>query len=105
MELLLASVAGCMAIDVRMILEKARVPLAGLEVDMEGARAATEPRRYTRIRMHFRLTGPSAADDDRIARAIQLSREKYCSVMHTLAPDLPVETSFERLPVPATADE
>lgn len=95
MELLLLSVAGCMAIDVRLILDKARVPLTDLEVVTEGVRADTEPRRYIRVKMHFRLEGPGEEHEARVARAVQLSRDKYCSVLHTLDPDLPIETTIE----------
>lgn len=96
MELLLLSVAGCMAIDVRLILDKARVPLTDLEVVTEGTRADTEPRRYSRVKMHFRVVGPGEEHEARVARAVQLSKDKYCSVLHTLDPDLPIETSIER---------
>lgn len=94
-EAMLLALAGCMAIDVRLILEKSRVPLETLEVDTVGDRAETDPRRYTHIRMAFRLSGPSAEDGPRIARAIQLSRDKYCSVFHTFRSDIPIETSYE----------
>jgi putative redox protein len=97
MEVLLLSVAGCMAIDVRLILDKARVPLTALEVETEGVRADTEPRRYIRVKMIFRVTGPTEEHEARVARAVQLSRDKYCSVLHTLDPDLPIETSIERI--------
>lgn len=96
MEVLLLSLAGCMAIDVRMILEKSRVPIEGLEVETEGIRASTDPRRYTLVRMVFRVTGPGEEHEPRIARAVQLSRDKYCSVLHSLDPDLPIETAIER---------
>lgn len=85
-----------MAIDVRLILDKARVPLTALEVETEGVRSDTEPRRYIRVKMIFRVTGPSEEHEARVARAVQLSRDKYCSVLHTLDPDLPIETSIER---------
>ena len=84
-----------MAIDVRLILEKSRVPLEALEVETEGVRAEADPRRFIRLGMVFRLTGPGKEHEPRIARAVQLSRDKYCSVLHTLDPDLPVETTIE----------
>jgi len=94
MELLLISLAGCMAIDIRMILEKSRVEVQELVVRIEGVRADEEPKRFTRIEMVFELAGPGAGDDHRVARAIQLSEDKYCSVHHTLRPDLEVTTSY-----------
>lgn len=94
MELLLLSLAGCMAIDVRMILEKSRVEVTSLGVRIEGERAEDEPRRFVRIQMAFDLEGPTPEDEHRVARAIQLSEDKYCSVHHTLRPDLEVTTSY-----------
>lgn len=95
MEALLLAVAGCMAIDVRMILEKSRVPLESLEVRVEGDRASDVPKRFTAIRMRFELAGPQPEHAGRVERAIRLSKEKYCSVQHSLRPDIAVETDFE----------
>lgn len=95
MELLLLSLGGCMAIDVRMILERSRVGLVSLELDMSGERRDEAPRYYTSIQMHFRITGPAEQDRPKVARAVQLSEEKYCSVYHTLRPDLDIRSSFE----------
>jgi putative redox protein len=97
MEALLAALAGCMAVDIQAILEKSRVPLEGLQVFVEGERAPDPPQRYTSIRMRFRLEGPSEADEGKVLRAIHLSEEKYCSVHHTLRPDLEIETVYERV--------
>jgi putative redox protein len=96
MEALLAALAGCMAVDIQAILEKSRVPLTALDVEVEGVRAPEPPQRFTRIRMVFRLTGPSEADEGKVLRAIQLSEEKYCSVHHTLRPDLAIEAIYQR---------
>jgi len=95
MELLLLSLGGCMAIDIRVILERSRVPLEGLELAIEGDRVGEAPRRYEEVRMVFRLTGPAEEDRGKIERAIQLSEERYCSVHHTLRPDLRVHTTYE----------
>lgn len=97
MEALLASLAGCMAVDIQAILEKSRVPLEELEVLVEGLRAPDPPQRYTSIRMRFRLKGPAEADEGKVLRAIQLSEEKYCSVHHTLRRDLDIQTVYERV--------
>lgn len=96
-ELLLMSLAGCMGVDVRMILEKSRVPLETLEVEVEGERAPEPPRRFTRIRLVYRLRGPGDEDEPKLQRAIDLSRDKYCSVLHTLREDLELEIVVERL--------
>ncbi len=96
MEALLLALGGCMAIDIQVILEKQRVPLGELEVTMEGERAEHPPRRYTRVHMQVRTTGVSDADAGKLDRAIELSRDKYCSVFHTLHPDLIFEVSIVR---------
>lgn len=95
MEALLLSMVACMAIDVRMILEKSRVALDGLSVEVEGERRGEVPKRYERIRVRFLVEGPGEEDRGRIERAIELSEEKYCSVTHTLRPDLDIQTDFE----------
>lgn len=95
MELLLLALGGCMAIDIRVILERSRVPLEALELRIEGDRTEAAPRRYESIRMIFRLTGPTEGDRGKVERAIQLSTDTYCSVHHTLRSDLLVRTEFE----------
>lgn len=86
-----------MAVDVKVILEKGRVDVRELEVDVEGERVADHPQRYHRIWMTFRLKGPGERDEGKIARAVELSRDKYCSVFHTLRADLEVEIRTERM--------
>jgi len=90
-DALLLSLAGCMGVDVRLILEKSRVPVSSLEVEADGERATQDPRRFTRIRLVYTLEGPEADDRPKVERAVALSREKYCSVLHTLRPDLDLE--------------
>jgi putative redox protein len=85
---LLLAAAGCMSADVIDILAKSRVPVESLEVQVEGRRAEKPPRRFTAIAMSFRLRGPTSADRPKVERAVNLSRETYCSVLHTLNPDL-----------------
>jgi putative redox protein len=85
--------AGCMAVDVAHILNKARLPLASLRARLVGERAPEDPKRLTRIDLHFRVGGEVPAD--RVERALALSREKYCSVWHSLRPDIVFNTSFE----------
>lgn len=91
MGILLLSLAGCMAIDIQSILEKGRVPFEALEVDTVGTRAPEPPRRFTRIEMEVRVRGVGPEDEGKLDRAIALSRDRYCSVFHTLQPDLEVE--------------
>ncbi|MEM6796952.1 MAG: OsmC family protein [Acidobacteriota bacterium] len=93
MQAVMAGLAGCMAIDLVHILEKGRQPLEKLETTLTGERAASPPRRFTAFRLHFKVTGDIA--DDRVQRAIDLSRETYCSVWHTLRQDIELEITFE----------
>jgi putative redox protein len=96
-QLLLLSLAGCMGVDVRMILEKSRVPLETLEVEVDGDRVAEPPRRFHAIRLTYRVSGPAEEDQAKLERAVQLSTEKYCSVLHTLRPDLDLDVRIERV--------
>lgn len=96
-QLLLLSLAGCMGIDVVDILGKSRVPLESMEVSVEGDRAPDFPRRFTALRLVYRLRGPEPEHDARLQHAIDLSREKYCSVLHTLRPDLALDIRIERI--------
>jgi putative redox protein len=93
MELLLESLAACMAIDVVLILQKKRVDLKEVKTRIEGTRAEGFPKRFVSLRMHFELSGSGIKPPD-VERAIQLSREKYCSVFATLRPDLDVAITF-----------
>jgi putative redox protein len=92
MQALLLAIAGCMGADIVNILAKMRVRLDGLEIRLEGDRAADPPRRYTRIRLVCESRGVPAADEPKLRRAVDLSRDTYCSVMHSLRTDLEIET-------------
>lgn len=96
MQLLLSSVAGCMAIDVLMILQKSRVTVESLEFEAIGVRAGTVPKRFETISLICRIDGPSEADRAKVDRAMELSRDKYCSVLHTLDPDIDLDIRVER---------
>jgi putative redox protein len=95
-EALAMALAGCMAIDVADIVTKGRHPLQALEATISGERKDDPPRRFVSFRMHFTVTG--AAPPQAVERAIQLSHDKYCSVWHSLQPDIRFETSFEVRP-------
>lgn len=88
-ELLLVAAATCSAADVVIILQKQRVKLAALEVAVRGTRRETEPRRYTAIAFQFTVRG-EGVDETKVRRAIDLSIEKYCSVVASLAPDISI---------------
>ncbi len=96
MQLLLMALGSCMAVDVLMILQKSRVSVEALEVEAIGVRADTVPKRYRSVELVYRLRGPSEGDQPKLERAIALSRERYCSVLHTLDPELDLEIRVER---------
>lgn len=95
-EALLMALATCMAIDVNVILRKGRVPLEDLAVDVSGVRAPDAPQRFLSLRIVVRTDGPREEDRPKLERAVQLSRDRYCSVFHTLRTDLEVEISTMR---------
>ena len=97
MDALLLAVAGCMAVDVQLILERSRVPVTGLEVAVEGERAPTHPKRYTRVHLAYFLEGPREEHQAKVERAVTLSREKFCSVLHSLRPDIDFEFEIHRV--------
>lgn len=78
MELLLMGVGACSAVDVVMILKKARQNVVDCWVELEATRADDHPKVFTAIHMNFVVTG-SGLDDKHVARAVQFSAEKYCS--------------------------
>jgi putative redox protein len=95
-EALAMALAGCMAIDVADIVLKGRHPLTSLEAKIAGDRRDDPPRHFVRFTLHFLVGGNVPVHA--IERAIALSREKYCSVWHSLRQDLQFETSFEVTP-------
>ena len=92
MQALAFGLAGCMAMDVVYVLRKGRHDLRGLRADLTGTRMAEPPRRFTAMSLHYTVTG--TVDAEHVARAIQLSREKYCSVWHSLRQDIRFDITF-----------
>lgn len=92
MDTVLLGVAACMGIDIQEILRKSRVPLEELDFVVRGARAEDHPRRYTRIDLDIVLSGPRPGDGVRVERAVELSRDKYCSALNSLRTDIRVTT-------------
>ncbi|HYU41909.1 MAG TPA: OsmC family protein [Vicinamibacteria bacterium] len=92
-QALALALAGCMSVDVVHILERGRQPLRGLRARLRGERAPEDPHRLVRVDLRFGVTGEVAPD--KVERAIALSREKYCSVWHSLRQDIEFTTSFE----------
>jgi putative redox protein len=96
METVLAGTAGCTAYDVVLVLQRGRHRVTGCQVKVISERAATDPKVFTKINMHFTVTGhdiPPAA----VERAIQLSHEKYCSASIMIGKTADITTSFEIL--------
>ncbi|MGH7581024.1 MAG: OsmC family protein [Gemmatimonadales bacterium] len=83
---LLLAAAACSGSDVVIILEKMRVALREFRIEASGVRREQEPRRYTALHLEYQLAG-DGLDETRARRAIDLSLEKYCSVVASLAPD------------------
>lgn len=92
-EALLAALAACMGIDVVDILRKGRQDVDRCDVEVMGERRMDPPRQFTSIRLEFRVAG-RALSRPRVERAIELSRSTYCSVLHTLAPDIELDVSL-----------
>jgi putative redox protein len=78
MELLLMGLAGCTAFDVVLILKRGREPVSDCVVDVEAERAPTDPKVFTKIHLNYTLSGDELSAE-KVERAIQLSKEKYCS--------------------------
>lgn len=94
-ELVLYALAGCTGMDVISILEKKRMDVRDFEILVEGTQREDDfPKIYTDINIHYIVTGV-AVTDQAVARAIELSEEKYCSVKGMLGEQVTVTTSFE----------
>ncbi|MCB1862269.1 MAG: OsmC family protein, partial [Gammaproteobacteria bacterium] len=81
-------------IDVVHILRKGRHPVSSCEVELEAERAGSEPKVFTKIHVHFVLTGVGLSEKA-VARAVELSAEKYCSASVMLAKTAEVTHDFE----------
>jgi putative redox protein len=92
-EAVAMALAGCMAIDVADIITKGRHVLGALEASITGQRLDDSPRRFVSFTLRFIVTGD--VPPHAVERAIQLSRDKYCSVWHSLQRDIRFETTFE----------
>ncbi len=78
MEMVLMGVGGCTAFDVVHILKKLRQPVTDVVAELSAERAESEPKVFTAIHVHFKVTG-AGLDAAKVARAVDLSAEKYCS--------------------------
>ncbi|MDN3019555.1 OsmC family protein [Paenibacillus sp. BSR1-1] len=91
-ELLLQAVAGCTGIDIISILHKMRLEPSSFQMEVKGERAEEHPKRFTGINIHYALEGQ--LPEDKVVRAIQLSKDKYCSVSHSLNAEITVSYSI-----------
>lgn len=91
-ELLLHAVAGCTGIDIISILQKMRLNPVSFHMEVEGTRAEDHPKRFTKVHIHYALEGE--LPEDKVIRAIMLSKDKYCSVSHSLSAAITVSYSI-----------
>lgn len=89
MEMLLHGAAGCMAIDIAVILRHHMEKVTKLQIEADGERADTEPKYYKHITMTIVIDGDITAKQAR--RAADLSKDKYCSAVHSLVADVDVK--------------
>jgi putative redox protein len=95
--LLASTIAGCMAIDILHILIKGRHTIDSLTAELGAFRAEQDPKRFTRVNLQFKIT--SSASREAVQRAIDLSREKYCSIWHSMRQDIELKISFDLAPI------
>jgi putative redox protein len=93
-DVLLAAIAACSATDVVAILHKQRTPVQTLHVRVEAQRVETVPRRLASAVLHFSVRAPGATAQ-KVARAVELSITKYCSVRSSLAGDVPITWTID----------
>jgi putative redox protein len=94
MEMLLLGMGGCTAFDVVHILKKSRQPVTDVVTEIEAERADEEPKVFTRIHVHFIVTG-TGLDDKRVRRAVSLSADKYCSASIMLGKTAEITHDYE----------
>jgi len=94
MEMLLLGLGGCTAFDIVMILERMREKVTGLDIAIEGERAAEDPKVFTHVKLIYKITG-RGLNPANVERAVNLSAEKYCSASAMFAKTAAIEHSFE----------
>lgn len=94
MEMLLLGLGGCSAFDVMMILKRGREKVTDCVVELDGERATTDPKVFTKISMRYIVTGHSL-DRKKVERAVSLSAEKYCSASAIMSKTAQIEHSIE----------
>jgi putative redox protein len=96
MEMLLLGLGGCSAFDVVHILRKGRQHVTDCIADIDATRADTDPKVFTRIHVHFTVSG-KGLDPKRVEQAVHLSAEKYCSASIMLGKVAEITHDFEIL--------
>ena len=99
METVLAGAGGCTAYDVVLILKRGRQDVRGCSVKLSAERAEVDPKVFTRINMHFVVTGKGLTSSA-VERAIAMSHDKYCSATIMLGKTADITTSFELVSLP-----
>jgi len=92
-QVLLEALAGCVTVDVVLILKKMRMPPDAVSCEVTAERAEGVPRRVVKAHLHYRITGPCT--EERAMRAIELAVTKYCTVRDSLDPEMPVTWSLD----------
>ena len=85
---------GCTAFDVVLILQRQRQSITDCQVELSAERAAEAPKVFTKIHVHYIVKG-KALDEKKVARAVDMTAEKYCSVSIMLAQSVDVSHDFE----------
>ena len=99
MEMLLLGMGGCTAFDVVYILQRARQPVLDCVVEIEAERSEEVPKVFTKIHVHFIVTGRSLPDKQ-VERAVTLSAEKYCSASIMLGKAAEITHDYEVIEAP-----
>lgn len=94
MEMMLLGLGGCTAFDVVMILKRGREPVTDCIVELDGERAPTDPKVFTKVTMRYIVTG-RGLDRRKVERAVQLSADKYCSATAMFAKTAEIAHSIE----------
>ena len=94
MEMMLIGMGGCASFDVVHILRKRRLSVTDCVAELEAERADTDPKVFTKIHLHFKVTGDDLTEKA-VAKAVQLSAEKYCSASIMLAKTADITHSYE----------
>jgi len=99
MEMLILGLGGCSSFDVILILQKSRQQVFNCELELDYDRASEDPKVFTRIHMHFKVSGRNL-DEKKVAKAIQLSADKYCSASVMLGKTAQISHDFEIIESP-----